>query len=187
MRSTSDRPTPVAAPFTALALGTLLALGAVACGPADSAPPPEEDAVETTQEGAAANEALTRQYLEAYNDRDLATLNEILTDPVQVGGEMESRSAFLALVQGYWETFPDLRFEDARILAGEDHAVVHVTVEGTGSGDFMGHDIEGTKVRASEIILFTMRDGQIQEYTYEWDELGFWAQLGIIDVSPITP
>lgn len=187
MRSTTDRATPVAAPFTALTLGVFLALGAVACAPADSAPPPEEDAVATTQEGAAANEALTRQYLEAYNDRDLATLEEILADPIEVGGEMESRSDFLALVQGYWEAFPDLRFEDPRILAGEDHAVVHVTFEATGSGEFVGHDIDGAEVRASEMILFTMQDGQIREYTYEWDELGFWAQLGIIDVSPIEP
>ena len=107
MRSTSDRATPVAAPFTALALGAFLALGAVACGPADSAPPP-----------------------------------------------------------------------------GEDHAVVHVSFQATGAGEFIGHDIDGREVRASELILFTMQDGQIREYTYEWDELGFWAQLGIIDVSP---
>jgi predicted ester cyclase len=187
MRSTSHRTTPVSALFTALPLGALLALGAVACGPADPAPTPEEDAATPSQESAAANEALTRQYLEAYNDRDLATLKEILADPIELGGEMESRSDFLALVQGYWEAFPDLRFEDPRILAGEDHAVVHVTFEATGSGEFIGHDIDGAEVRASEMILFTMADGQIREYTYEWDELGFWAQLGIIDVSPIEP
>jgi len=188
MRSKSDRPAPfVAGPFTAFALGALVTLGATACGPADSAPSPEEDPAAATQESAAANEALAKQYLEAYNDRDLATLEELLADPIEVGGETEPRSDFLALVQGYWETFPDLRFEGPRILAGEDHAVVHVTLEATGSGEFIGHDIEGREVSASEMILFTMRDGRIREYTYEWDELGFWAQLGIIDVSPIAP
>ena len=187
MRNPFDSAVPVASFLTSLALGSLLSLGIVACDLAETVPSSEEDPVATIQEGAAANEALTRQYLEAYNDRDLATLEEILADPIEVGGEMESRSDFLALVQGYWGAFPDLRFEDPRILAGEDHAVVHVTFEATGSGEFVGHDIDGAEVRASEMILFTMEDGQIREYTYEWDELGFWAQLGIIDVSPIEP
>lgn len=185
MRSPFDSAVPVASLLTSLALGSLLSLGIVACDPAETVPSPEEDAAATIQEGAAANEALVRQYMEAYNDRDLATLEEIFADPVDVGGEMESRSDFLAFLQGYWEVFPDLRFEDPRILAGEGHAVVHVTAAATGAGEFMGHDIDGTEVSVSEMILFTMQDGQIQEYTYEWDELGFWAQLGIIDVSPL--
>ena len=187
MPSRCDRRTPAVVTFTALVVGALVALGTVACEPGEPPPQPVEEDAATVQERAAANEALARQYVEAYNDRDLATLEEILTDPLEVGGEMESRPEFLTLVQGYWEAFPDFRFEDPRILAGEDHAVVHATFHATGTGEFMGHDIDGREVRASEMILFTMADGQIREYTYEWDELGFWAQLGIIDVSSIEP
>jgi len=187
MPSRCDRRTPVVVPFTALVLGAVVALGAVACEPGEPPPQPAEEDAAKIQERVAANEALARQYTDAYNDRDVATLEEILADNIELGGEAMTRSEFLTLAQGYWEAFPDLRFEDPRILAGEDHAVVHVTFHATGAGEFVGHDIDGREVRASEMILFTMADGKIWEYTYEWDELGFWAQLGIIDVSPIEP
>lgn len=40
---------------------------------------------------------------------------------------------------------------------------MHVTFEAAGSGEFIGHDIDGAEVRASEMIFLAMGDGQIRE------------------------
>lgn len=56
-----------------------------------------------------------------------------------------------------------------------------VDINGTGSGEFMDYDIDGKEVNVSEIYLFGVSDGQFSKLWFNWDELGFWIQLGIVE------
>ncbi|WP_158551525.1 ester cyclase [Rhodohalobacter sp. SW132] len=58
---------------------------------------------------------------------------------------------------------------------------VRIVYTGTCEGKLLGHDIDGKKVWATETILFGIKDGRISEYWYNWNELGFWTQLGIVE------
>jgi len=127
------------------------------------------------------NEALVMQYIEAYNQRDLSGMQKILTDPFLLGGEEIELNAFIDLVEGYWSTFPDIYLDATHVVGAENHTTVRILLSGTGEGELFGHDIDGKEVNVSEVILFGVSNGQIAEYWYAWDELGFLTQLGLID------
>lgn len=152
----------------------LLAVGAAACEGAGT----EADAPRTA---AAEHEALARTYIDAYNDRDLAALEEILADPLRLNGEDLARDEFLGLVQGYWDGFPDFELAPTHIVGADEHVTVRMEFSGTGEGEFLGYDVDGKEIQASEIILFHVSDGRLDEYWDEWDALGFWEQLDVIE------
>lgn len=51
----------------------------------------------------------------------------------------------------------------------------------TGSGEFLGHDVDGKEISSTEMILFNVSDGQLTEVWYNWDELSFWTQIGVVE------
>lgn len=127
------------------------------------------------------NEALAEQYIEAYNARDRTALEEILADPFIVLGEEYELGMYLDLIESYWGAFPDITLEPKQIIGGENNTTVRMTFSATGSGEFLGHNIDGKEVNVSEIYLFGVSNGKLSELWYNWDELGFWTQLGVLE------
>ena len=58
---------------------------------------------------------------------------------------------------------------------------VRIEYEGAGEGTYLGHDVDGKDFEVAGIALFHASDGRLDEYWDKWDELGFWAQLGVLD------
>ena len=85
------------------------------------------------------------------------------------------------MVRQYMDWFPDVRLEPTRIVGAEDHVTLRFEVTATGAGEMMGHDIDGKGIKTTELILFRISDQRIIETWYEWDELSFWVQLGVIE------
>lgn len=141
---------------------------------------PEPDAPAEASAAAEAEE-VARQYLRAYNERDMEALEGLLADRLELNGEPIDRDAALEMIEGYMESFPDSRYLEPLIVGAEGWATVHLEFEATGAGEFLGHDVDGREVRVSEMLLFSIRDGRIHEFRYEWDELGFWTQLGVVE------
>ena len=127
------------------------------------------------------NEALAMQYIEAYNAQDRSALETILADPFMVSGEEESLDSFLDLIEWYWSTFPDITLKPTHVVGADENVTIRMEFSATGSGEFLGYDVDGKEISSSEIILFVVSDGQLAEYWYNWDELGFWTQLGIVE------
>lgn len=149
------------------------ALLAAACGPG-----------ETQHVGASFEaEEVAAGYIEAYNDRDLDRLSEIIAPSLTYGGEDSDREELLAAIQGFWEAFPDLMLEPTHVVADDEWAAIRIEFRGTHEGEFAGIGPTGETVEGSEIMLFRVRDRQIAEYWYEWDELGFYEQLGALEGS----
>lgn len=130
---------------------------------------------------AAQNEALAMQYIEAYNAQDRSALESIIANPFMVSGEEESLDSYLDLIEWYWSAFPDITLEPTHIVGADEHVTIRMEFHATGSGEFLGHDVDGEEVNVSEIFLFGVSDGQLTEYWYNWDELGFWTQLGVVE------
>lgn len=124
-------------------------------------------------------------YVEAYNDRDLETLRDLFRDPFRFNGEDLAVDDFLGLVRAYWEVFPDLELEHTHQLVDGDYVFDRHVFDATGTGEYYGHDVSGDQVEVAEMMLFRVDDGSITEYWYEWDELGFWNQLGVL-ADPYT-
>lgn len=157
----------ISMPFLTLLL--ILALFASSCQQADREPASDQ------------NEALAMQYIEAYNAQDRSALKKILADPVIVSGEEESVDSFLDFIEMYWSLFPDMTIEPTHIVGADEHVTFRVDINGTGSGEFMDYDIDGKEVNVSEIYLVGVSDGQLAELWFNWDELGFWTQIGVVE------
>lgn len=129
----------------------------------------------------AENEAIAKNYIDAYNNQDLTALEEILANPFNLNGESMDRNEFLNIVQGYWEAFPDIELKPTHIVGADEFVTVRMDFSGTGEGEYLGYNVDGKKVESSEIMLFHVNNGQLDEYWDEWDALGFWEQLDVLD------
>lgn len=125
-------------------------------------------------------EDVVDRYVRAYNERDLETLAGLFTDPFQFNGEDLGVDDFLGLVQGYWDAFPDLELEATHQVVDGEYVFDRHVFDATGVGEYYGHDVDGEAVSSAEMMLFHVTDGVIDEYWYEWSELDFWIQLGIV-------
>lgn len=125
--------------------------------------------------------AVVTQYVDAYNNRELEELGDLFDDPFQFNDAELSKSDFLGIVEGYWETFPDLTLDHTHRLVDGDYVFERHTFDATGAGEYYGHDVTGKIIDCTEMMLFRVHDGKITEYWYEWDELGFWNQLGVTE------
>lgn len=130
-------------------------------------------------------EDVVDEYVRAYNDRDLETLAALFTDPFQLNGEELGVDDFLGLVRGYWDAFPDLELEATHQVADGEYVWDRHVFDATAVGEYYGHDVDGETVRSSEMMLFRVIDERITEYWYEWSELDFWVQLGVLE-DPYT-
>ena len=128
------------------------------------------------------NEELAMDFIEAFNTRDRAALEELLTDPFTYDGEEMERDAYLNLVESnVWNTFPDIECDPTHIVGAVDYVTVHLVWRGTGTGEILGHNIDGQEFEFTETGLFRVRDGQLAEYTYNYDELGLLEHLGLLE------
>jgi len=161
-------------------LAFLLVLPIVLAGCQDDSPEPETDT--DAHQAATQNEELAMDFIEAYNARDLAVLEELLTDPFTYDGEEMERDAYLNLVESnVWNSFPDIERDPIHIVGTVDNVTVHLVWRGTGAGEVLGHNIDGQEVEFTETSLFHVRNGQLAEYTYNYDELGLLEQLGLLE------
>lgn len=128
---------------------------------------------------------IAKRYVEAYNKRDTDTLGDLFRNPFRFNGEDLSRDDFLGLVEAYWDAFPDLTLDHTHRVVDGEYVFERHTFEATGTGEYYGHDVSGRSVACAEMMLFRIRDGEIIEYWYEWDELGFWNQLQVVN-DPYT-
>jgi len=116
-----------------------------------------------------------------FNTRDLDVMREVFADQVLVNGEAYDQAAYLESVQMYFLLSPDIMMEPTFIVTADEHVTLRLEFSGTGQGEFLGHDISDQEYEVSEIMVFRVADGRFAEQWYEWDELGFLTQLGILE------
>lgn len=125
---------------------------------------------------------LIERHKEAYNDRDREWIAEHLADPVVVDGKSMAREELLAAYEMYWNAFPDCEVNSHEMVPEGNRVVVRTQFTGTHEGgDYHGIEPTGEAVDVSEMIFYRIEGGRIAEVRYEWDELGFYEQLGIIE------
>lgn len=127
---------------------------------------------------------LVRRYLKAFNDRDEATLSELLADDVVEHGVHETLHGpeeVVQFLQSYFDIFPDYSGTTEATVAEGDTVAVRYAASGTHSGEY--EDVEPTaqEVEWSGMAMYQVADGQIQEVWVEEDRLGLLEQLEAVD------
>jgi steroid delta-isomerase-like uncharacterized protein len=130
------------------------------------------------------NEALVRQYLDAFNDRDRDTMAELLADDVVEHGAHEELDGFDEIVDfldTYFEVFPDYSGTAEQIIAEGDTVAVRFTARGTHTGEFRDVEPTGHKAEWSGIAMYRIEDDEVAEIWVEEDRLEVLETLEAVD------
>lgn len=83
-------------------------------------------------------------------------------------------------VKGWLVSFPDLRFSVEQMLGEGDRVAMHLVMEGTHKGAWMGIPASGKKI---QIRMFTVHRFVEEKIVEDWvlvESLGFFQQLGVL-------
>jgi steroid delta-isomerase-like uncharacterized protein len=91
----------------------------------------------------------------------------------------EGPEGFKEFVTDLRRGFPDLNITIEQVIGEGDFVSIRSRVEGTHLGKYRGIPPTGRRIAQSQLHLFHVRDGQINETWQEIDGLGIMQQLGI--------
>src|SRR5690242_9058735 len=120
------------------------------------------------------NLLLARKNFEAMTTHDLdqygATMDEgHVWESDTLPMVMRGRAAAQQAMAGYYQAFPDIRFDVERDFATGDYAVVCWRALGTQQGELMGIPPTGRPIDIHGCSIFEVHDGQITHAWTYWD------------------
>ena len=93
-------------------------------------------------------------------------------------GTVHGREGMRAGVIAHRTSFPDWTEEVEDTIADRDRVVVRFTSRGTNLGDFLGNPPTGSRVEVSEVAIYRLSKGRIDEQWVYPDILSMQRQLG---------
>lgn len=134
------------------------------------------------------NKAVSRRWIEAFNERDNAAEAEILAPgyvahaPASLESAPLDSEAWTRFLAGFVEGFPDLRLTVEDAVAEGDLVAQRIHFAGTHTGTFQGLPPTQRKVTFSGLELNRFVDGRVAEHWFQLDALGLRQQLGLVVV-----
>jgi steroid delta-isomerase-like uncharacterized protein len=133
-----------------------------------------------------ANKALLHRWLEAFNTRNLAVVDELCAPnwvwhgAASPPGISPDRVGLKQNWTALWTAFPDAHIVAEDVIAEGDKVVWRPNLRGTHQGDFMGIPPTGKQVSLIGIEIDRIEDDRFVESWISPDNLGFLQQLGAI-------
>lgn len=155
----------------------LFAVGLVFVMAACEQPEPNDE----YQKDALQKKELVIQLFDAFNSRDFDVIEGILADTVMYGDQQLEQADYMDLVQMHITAFPDIQAQVTQLLSDGDLTAALITYKGTGVGEYLGYDVDGKEVEWTNSYWYEISDNLIEGYKYNWDEFGFWKQLGVLE------
>ena len=129
------------------------------------------------------NKRIVKRYIEVWNNRDFAAVNEILADDVvRIGPtprfSASGREELKAYIQETQSIYPNLKVHINRLESEGDTVILSWTVKATYRGTEFPR-AAGQKVKASGTSYYRIVRGRITEERATWDVLGVYRQLGV--------
>ncbi|MGC7095153.1 ester cyclase [Amycolatopsis lurida] len=136
----------------------------------------------------AANKARFRQFHDAMNTRDLATIAKTIDEVVApdvlfhapVPSGLSGREALLNVWKVLLRAFPDIHVEVEDLIAEGDKVVSRNTVTGTHLGEYRGTPATGRTVSYNEMFIVRFEGEQVAELWGVVDVFGQLRQLGLV-------
>ena len=122
--------------------------------------------------------------------RDWAAWNSLHAEDVVLHspdspGPTQGREKVQAWYKGFTDGFPDLDVKSLRLLASGDWVVGEYVVSGTHTGTLPGPEGEipptNKRVHVPSATFYRVEGGRVAEIHEYFDQLGFMAQLGLIE------
>jgi len=128
------------------------------------------------------NRDLIRRYIETWNGGDLDALTAFWSDDLvhHTRDRAHDRTAARAIVAGFMQGFPDLRFEILDIVAEGDRVATRLRAAATHRRDYMGVPATGRRIECELMAITRVVDGRIVEHWGITDELRLMQQIGLL-------
>jgi predicted ester cyclase len=122
-------------------------------------------------------EAWYRRYNAVCNAHRFEELGQFVAGDVEVNGEVQGLSGYVAGLEGVIEAFPDYRWEMQHLFVGEDWVSAHFFDTGTYTGAFLGVTATGRRIRTQEFAVYRVHVGRITQVWVAADNLHLLDQL----------
>lgn len=139
------------------------------------------------------NKAVVRRLYEETNKANILILDEVFDENVmnhQSGVTAKSQSSPLQKLRDvfnlFYKGFPDTHHTIDALIAEDDLVVARISATGTHTGTMLGVEATGKAITMSGIVIYRFRDGKIIERWADEDRLGFYSQLGVIQLPNVA-
>jgi predicted ester cyclase len=131
------------------------------------------------------NKATVRRFVEQFkNKANHDIVDDLFTSTfvthLKLPGVPPNRDGFRMLGKAVVSAFPDVHASIEDLLADGDKVIERTTARATSRGIFNGIPPTGKPVQWTEIHIYRLEGGKIDEHWGEIDFLGLMAQLGAI-------
>ena len=135
------------------------------------------------------NQAIVKRLIEeAFNNRNISILPELLHeefinhhDLLPVSNK-KGPAVFEELYTKMFESFPDIKIYNHKILSDGDMVIIYDTLKGTNTGPMpTGQPASGKGVEFEAINILRIKDDKIIDRWGLTDELSMMKQLGLVD------
>ncbi|MGD1060982.1 MAG: ester cyclase [Methanomassiliicoccales archaeon] len=130
------------------------------------------------------NKSIVRGFIDAYNERDLARLDEyVAPDYVDHTNQLRGRESLKQVIYMGFKAFPDWHETIEDIIAEGEMVWVRLSYTGTNTGDWRGMAPTGKRITMTAVDIYRIVDGRLAEYWNVTDALSFFRQLGAIEYT----
>jgi steroid delta-isomerase-like uncharacterized protein len=133
------------------------------------------------------NKAIIRRAFEAWNAGDLDLFDELWAadyvhhDPAEPDvRSLEDYKRYVAYVHA---GYPDVHFTAEDMLAEGDKVAARYQMRATDTVGREHRPATGKRVTVTGTAIYRLAGGRIAEMWVNWDELGFYRQLGVVPAA----
>ena len=141
------------------------------------------------------NIPLVRRAFEAFNTGDTSKVPEYISDDYINVESQKAKDSYRSKLRGPEEfvdtiynlrsAFPDLHYEEHKIISQVNKVIFVGNVTGTHKGNFFFIPPTGNKISYETVHIHTIgKDGKIVEHRAMRDDLRFMMQLGAVRPAP---
>jgi steroid delta-isomerase-like uncharacterized protein len=122
---------------------------------------------------------------QAWNSHDIEKVlsfysPEYVGDDVGQASLLRGHEGLRAMLEMYWQAFPDLQFRVTDRLIQDSRLVVVWVAEGTHQGTIMNIPPTGHKVEVRGVSIIDVENGKVVRGQYIWDLAGMLRHMGLL-------
>ena len=132
------------------------------------------------------NETLVRRWFEdVWNNGRTSAIDEMLSSNAVIrglGADLIGPEGFKPFHAAYRQAFPDVTIRLEHLISEGDIVAVRWSGTGTHQGEGLGMAATGRRVQFSGMAFVRVEGAQIIEAWNNFDQLGMFQQLGVVNV-----
>lgn len=116
-------------------------------------------------------------YIACLNEQDWNNLGRFVGEEVQYNGETIGLSGYRRMLEGDFESIPDLRFNIELLVSEPPRVAARLHFDCRPKGVLFGLLVNGKRVSFAENVFYEFQDGRIREVWSVIDRAAIQAQL----------